>query len=184
MYWCFIPSVYSVLRCIPCCVALELSPGLRSSQVGVLGCSQARSSPPRQGERRTAEGQRWGAVGWCGLSLSARLRGSYLDELSVAGECAAEYLALYQKLITSAHWKVYLAARGVLPYVGNLITKVCRPGPTGGAPSPSPALLVLFLCVNSVVVFYARKRYLLKMQTYLALLCFKKKKRLWQPCVK
>ncbi|XP_059232403.1 E3 ubiquitin-protein ligase UBR4 isoform X2 [Mustela nigripes] len=48
---------------------------------------------------------------------------SYLDELSIAGECAAEYLALYQKLITSAHWKVYLAARGVLPYVGNLITK-------------------------------------------------------------
>ncbi|KFO19168.1 E3 ubiquitin-protein ligase UBR4 [Fukomys damarensis] len=48
---------------------------------------------------------------------------SYLDELSIAGECAAEYLALYQKLITSPHWKVYLAARGVLPYVGNLITK-------------------------------------------------------------
>jgi len=49
---------------------------------------------------------------------------SYLDELSIAGECAAEYLALYQKLIKPAHWKVYLAARGVLPYVGNLITKV------------------------------------------------------------
>lgn len=49
---------------------------------------------------------------------------SYLDELSVAGECAAEYLALYQKLIKPAHWKVYLAARGVLPYIGNLITKV------------------------------------------------------------
>ncbi|XP_053096736.1 E3 ubiquitin-protein ligase UBR4 isoform X3 [Pangasianodon hypophthalmus] len=48
---------------------------------------------------------------------------SYLDELSVAGECAAEYLALYQKLIKPAHWKVYLAARGVLPYIGNLITK-------------------------------------------------------------
>ncbi|XP_069598111.1 E3 ubiquitin-protein ligase UBR4 isoform X6 [Ranitomeya imitator] len=48
---------------------------------------------------------------------------SYLDELSVAGECAAEYLALYQKLIKPAHWKIYLAARGVLPYVGNLITK-------------------------------------------------------------
>uniref|UniRef100_A0A3B3SK32 Ubiquitin protein ligase E3 component n-recognin 4 n=1 Tax=Paramormyrops kingsleyae TaxID=1676925 RepID=A0A3B3SK32_9TELE len=48
---------------------------------------------------------------------------SYLDELSIAGECAAEYLALYQKLIKPAHWKVYLAARGVLPYVGNLITK-------------------------------------------------------------
>ncbi|KAJ8017247.1 hypothetical protein DPEC_G00015820 [Dallia pectoralis] len=48
---------------------------------------------------------------------------SYLDELSVAGECAAEYLGLYQKLIKPAHWKVYLAARGVLPYIGNLITK-------------------------------------------------------------
>ncbi|XP_026581886.1 E3 ubiquitin-protein ligase UBR4-like, partial [Pseudonaja textilis] len=48
---------------------------------------------------------------------------SYLDELSVAGECAAEYLALYQKLIKPARWKVYLAARGVLPYIGNLITK-------------------------------------------------------------
>ncbi|XP_028980055.2 E3 ubiquitin-protein ligase UBR4 isoform X4 [Esox lucius] len=48
---------------------------------------------------------------------------SYLDELSAAGECAAEYLGLYQKLIKPAHWKVYLAARGVLPYIGNLITK-------------------------------------------------------------
>lgn len=49
---------------------------------------------------------------------------SYLDELSIAGECAAEYLALYQKLIKPAHWKAYLAARGVLPYIGSLITKV------------------------------------------------------------
>ncbi|XP_077460740.1 E3 ubiquitin-protein ligase UBR4 isoform X2 [Stigmatopora argus] len=48
---------------------------------------------------------------------------SYLDELSLAGECAAEYLGLYQKLIKPTHWKVYLAARGVLPYIGNLITK-------------------------------------------------------------
>ncbi|XP_055747277.1 E3 ubiquitin-protein ligase UBR4 [Salvelinus fontinalis] len=48
---------------------------------------------------------------------------SYLDELSIAGECAAEYLALYQKLIKPPQWKVYLAARGVLPYIGNLITK-------------------------------------------------------------
>ncbi|XP_064423992.1 E3 ubiquitin-protein ligase UBR4 [Latimeria chalumnae] len=48
---------------------------------------------------------------------------SYLDELSIAGECATEYLALYQKLIKPAHWKIYLAARGVLPYIGNLITK-------------------------------------------------------------
>lgn len=49
---------------------------------------------------------------------------SYLDELSVAGECAVEYLGLYQKLIKPTHWKVYLAARGDLPYIGNLITKV------------------------------------------------------------
>ncbi|XP_013766248.1 E3 ubiquitin-protein ligase UBR4 [Pundamilia nyererei] len=48
---------------------------------------------------------------------------SYLDELSVAGECAVEYLGLYQKLIKPTHWKIYLAARGVLPYIGNLITK-------------------------------------------------------------
>ena len=80
-------------------------------------------------DRRGAEPGAVGAVGRCGLAVIARLCGSYLDELSVAGECAAEYLALYQKLITSAHWKVYLAARGVLPYVGTLITKVCRPGP-------------------------------------------------------
>ena len=82
------------------------------------------SGGPQRGRAGGPSGL-WGGVG----SLIARLCGSYLDELSVAGECAAEYLALYQKLITSAHWKVYLAARGVLPYVGNLITKVCRPGP-------------------------------------------------------
>lgn len=66
---------------------------------------------------------------------------SYLDELSVAGECAAEYLALYQKLIKPAHWKVYLAARGVLPYIGNLITKVT----TAQAllTSASPRLIIL-----------------------------------------
>lgn len=122
---------------------------------GALGCSQPWSSPARQGEWRTAEGRARGPSGlWGGWAQPiVRLHGSYLDELSVAGECAAEYLALYQKLITSAHWKVYLAARGVLPYVGNLITKVCRPGPAQGAPFPSPALLVLFLYINFVVVF-------------------------------
>lgn len=81
-----------------------------------------------------------GAEGSIGAESSQRLSvsGSYLDELSIAGECAAEYLALYQKLITSAHWKVYLAARGVLPYVGNLITKVpFLPSPR--EPWPSPA---------------------------------------------
>lgn len=61
------------------------------------------------------------------LTAFPSLSASYLDELSVAGECAAEYLALYQKLIKPARWKVYLAARGVLPYVGNLITKVRSP---------------------------------------------------------
>ncbi|CDR18496.1 unnamed protein product, partial [Oncorhynchus mykiss] len=56
-------------------------------------------------------------------SISVCLSLSYLDELSIAGECAAEYLGLYQKLIKPPQWKVYLAARGVLPYIGNLITK-------------------------------------------------------------
>lgn len=120
---------------IPCCV-------LSSSQGwGVLkwkfGFSGAVPTPSRRkGERRTAEDMKDGRrreelVAVLELFESSHsavsLDGSYLDELSVAGECAAEYLALYQKLITSAHWKVYLAARGVLPYVGNLITKVSRP---------------------------------------------------------
>lgn len=64
---------------------------------------------------------------------------SYLDELSVAGECAVEYLGLYQKLIKPTHWKVYLAARGVLPYIGNLITKV-RPGAGPASPLVSSSL--------------------------------------------
>lgn len=82
------------------------------------------------------EGKSW-CPRSCVLTVPCVFRGSYLDELSIAGECAAEYLALYQKLITSAHWKVYLAARGVLPYVGNLITKVATPA----LKSPSPVLL-------------------------------------------
>lgn len=60
----------------------------------------------------------------CYKKTSVLCASSYLDELSVAGECAVEYLGLYQKLIKPTHWKVYLAARGVLPYIGNLITKV------------------------------------------------------------
>lgn len=60
---------------------------------------------------------------WCKMTFVC-VSVSYLDELSVAGECAVEYLGLYQKLIKPTHWKVYLAARGVLPYIGNLITKV------------------------------------------------------------
>lgn len=123
-------------------VCAELSPSVGSSQVGSLGFSQV--PPPasgRKGERRAAEdtkvGGAEGAVGAIAAESSrcpVLSRASYLDELSIAGECAAEYLALYQKLITSAHWKVYLAARGVLPYVGNLITKV--PPPAQESPSP------------------------------------------------
>lgn len=63
-------------------------------------------------------------LSWCLKDLTVCVSVSYLDELSVAGECAVEYLGLYQKLIKPTHWKVYLAARGVLPYIGNLITKV------------------------------------------------------------
>lgn len=64
------------------------------------------------------------AKGWKLLKWLKNCPLSYLDELSVAGECAVEYLGLYQKLIKPTHWKIYLAARGVLPYIGNLITKV------------------------------------------------------------
>ena len=76
-----------------------------------------------------------------------RVLRSYLDELSIAGECAAEYLGLYQKLIKPAHWKVYLAARGVLPYIGNLITKVTAPH---RAPEPLENILTKLIQVNPI----------------------------------
>uniref|UniRef100_T1IY63 UBR-type domain-containing protein n=1 Tax=Strigamia maritima TaxID=126957 RepID=T1IY63_STRMM len=47
----------------------------------------------------------------------------YLDDLGEAGENAAEFLALYQNLMKSAHWKYYLAVRGVLPHIGEHITR-------------------------------------------------------------
>ncbi|XP_033099816.1 E3 ubiquitin-protein ligase UBR4-like [Anneissia japonica] len=47
---------------------------------------------------------------------------SYLDEVGRSGESAAEFLALYQRLIKEPHWKRYLAAKGVLPHIGSLIT--------------------------------------------------------------
>lgn len=124
--------------------ALEPSAGLRTSQVGLWGVLSP--GPPQRGRGSGGpQGAEPGGRRGCGRagSLVVRPHGSYLDELSVAGECAAEYLALYQKLIASAHWKVYLAARGALPYVGSLITKVCRPGPAWG-PRPSPAPLLSF----------------------------------------
>lgn len=47
----------------------------------------------------------------------------YLDELCVAGESSAEYLALYQSLIRQAPWKQFLAVRGVLNILADLLTK-------------------------------------------------------------
>ncbi|KFM56803.1 E3 ubiquitin-protein ligase UBR4, partial [Stegodyphus mimosarum] len=48
---------------------------------------------------------------------------AYLDDLGSAGESAAEFLTLYQNLINPVPWKFYLALRGLLPHIGNLITK-------------------------------------------------------------
>ncbi|XP_022084216.1 E3 ubiquitin-protein ligase UBR4-like isoform X1 [Acanthaster planci] len=48
---------------------------------------------------------------------------SYLDEVGPSGESAAEFLTLYQRLTKAPHWKLYLAAKGLLPHVGVLITK-------------------------------------------------------------
>ena len=49
---------------------------------------------------------------------------SYLDEVGPSGESASEFLALYQRLTKAPHWKLYLAAKGVLPHIGTLLTKV------------------------------------------------------------
>ncbi|XP_077505275.1 E3 ubiquitin-protein ligase-like protein poe isoform X4 [Amblyomma americanum] len=47
---------------------------------------------------------------------------TYLDDLGTAGESGAKFLALYQSLIAPDHWKHYLAIKGLLPRLGNLIT--------------------------------------------------------------
>ena len=47
---------------------------------------------------------------------------SYLEELGRAGEAGAEYLAMYKRLISTGHWKYYLALKGVLPRVASLIS--------------------------------------------------------------
>ena len=49
---------------------------------------------------------------------------SYLDEVGKAGENATEFLGLFQNLISDSQWKFYLASRGILPTIGQLITKV------------------------------------------------------------
>ncbi|XP_039271370.2 E3 ubiquitin-protein ligase UBR4-like [Styela clava] len=46
---------------------------------------------------------------------------SCLDELSSAGEAAAEFFLMYQELIHDPQWKVYLAGRDILPFIGRLI---------------------------------------------------------------
>ncbi|XP_076048949.1 E3 ubiquitin-protein ligase-like protein poe isoform X2 [Oratosquilla oratoria] len=56
---------------------------------------------------------------------------NFLGDIGTAGECATEYVSLYQSLImgslnqaqsTGTHWKHYLALKGVLPRIAALIT--------------------------------------------------------------
>ena len=49
---------------------------------------------------------------------------SFLDQVGKAGECAQEYLELLHMLTadSTGKWKTYLAMRGVLPQIGNLIS--------------------------------------------------------------
>ncbi|XP_042144242.1 E3 ubiquitin-protein ligase UBR4-like isoform X1 [Ixodes scapularis] len=47
---------------------------------------------------------------------------TYLDDLGTAGESGAKFLSLYQSLIGPDHWKHYLALKGLLPHLGELIT--------------------------------------------------------------
>lgn len=47
----------------------------------------------------------------------------FLAELGVAGESAAEFLSLYQSLVQQSPWKQYLAVKGVLMYLADLVTR-------------------------------------------------------------
>ncbi|XP_077538894.1 E3 ubiquitin-protein ligase-like protein poe isoform X3 [Haemaphysalis longicornis] len=47
---------------------------------------------------------------------------TYLDELGTAGESGAKFMSLYQSLIAPDYWKHYLAIKGLLPHLGDLIT--------------------------------------------------------------
>lgn len=49
---------------------------------------------------------------------------SYLEEVRRAGENAAEFFQLYQRLIQPTYWKFYLALQGALMQIGQLLTKV------------------------------------------------------------
>ncbi|XP_050389975.2 E3 ubiquitin-protein ligase UBR4 [Patella vulgata] len=47
----------------------------------------------------------------------------YLDDVGKSGESACEFLSLYKKLIGPDHWKYYLAIKGVLLHLGDLVSK-------------------------------------------------------------
>lgn len=49
---------------------------------------------------------------------------SYLEDVGKSGESAAEFLALYKKLVAENDCKYYLAIKGVLMKLGTLITRV------------------------------------------------------------
>ncbi|XP_044730066.1 E3 ubiquitin-protein ligase UBR4 isoform X3 [Chrysoperla carnea] len=48
---------------------------------------------------------------------------SYLSELRGAGESAAEFLVLYQQLISDSQWKQFLAVHGVLKEIASLLVR-------------------------------------------------------------
>ncbi|XP_068695175.1 E3 ubiquitin-protein ligase UBR4-like isoform X2 [Montipora foliosa] len=48
---------------------------------------------------------------------------SYLEEVRSAGENAAEFFQLYQRLTQPTYWKFYLALQGALLQIGQLVTK-------------------------------------------------------------
>ena len=47
---------------------------------------------------------------------------SFLPDVGRSGEAAAEYLALFKALLTNEHWRFYLALRGVLTLIGQLMS--------------------------------------------------------------
>ncbi|XP_076674868.1 E3 ubiquitin-protein ligase-like protein poe isoform X2 [Andrena cerasifolii] len=47
----------------------------------------------------------------------------YLEELRTAGESSTEFLTLYQSLIKQSPWKQFLAVRGVMTLIANLLTR-------------------------------------------------------------
>ena len=48
---------------------------------------------------------------------------TFLSELSNAGEAAQEFVCLYHRLITPDQWKFYLAIKGTLGTLADLISK-------------------------------------------------------------